>query len=47
MKRSPLIPYLIWMVLFTVVPMVLVLYYAFTVPTESGVTWSLQNFARF
>ncbi|NLL43365.1 MAG: ABC transporter permease [Firmicutes bacterium] len=47
MKRSTLFPYLIWMVLFIVVPMFLVLYYAFTVPTESGATWSLENFARF
>ncbi len=47
MKRATLIPYLVWMVLFTVVPMVLVLYYAFTVPTEGGATWSLENFARF
>ncbi|NMB00251.1 MAG: ABC transporter permease [Firmicutes bacterium] len=47
MKRHSMIPYLFWMVLFIVVPMLLVVYYAFTVPTESGVTWSLDNFARF
>ena len=47
MKRSTLFPYVVWMALFIIVPMVLVLYYAFTVPTESGATWSLENFARF
>ena len=47
MKRSSLFPYLIWMILFIVVPMFLVLYYAFTIPTEAGSTWSLENFARF
>lgn len=47
MKRQSLLPYLIWMVLFIVVPMVLVLYYAFTVPTETGATGSLENFTRF
>ena len=47
MKRLSLTPYVIWMVLFTVVPMLLVLYYAFTVPTEGGTTWSLENFTRF
>lgn len=47
MKRHAMIPYLFWMVLFIVVPMFLVLYYAFTVPTETGATWSLENFTRF
>ncbi|HBG01639.1 MAG TPA: ABC transporter permease, partial [Firmicutes bacterium] len=47
MRRSTLFPYLIWMILFIVVPMFLVLYYAFTVPTETGNTWSLENFTRF
>lgn len=47
MKRTSLLPYLIWMALFIVIPMVLVVYYAFTVPTESGATWTLENFTRF
>lgn len=42
-----MLPYLFWMVLFIVVPMLLVIYYAFTVPTEAGATWSLDNFSRF
>ena len=47
MKRFSLFPYVIWMTLFIVVPMFLVLYYAFTIPTETGATWSLENFGRF
>ena len=47
MKRATLFPYVIWMALFIVVPMLLVLYYAFTVPTDAGATWSLDNFSRF
>ena len=47
MRRFTLTPYLVWMVLFTVVPMLLVLYYAFSVPTAGGTTWSLENFSRF
>lgn len=47
MKRSSLFPYVVWMILFIVVPMFLVLYYAFTVPTETGATWSWENFSRF
>ena len=47
MKRSSLFPYVVWMILFIVVPMFLVLYYAFTIPTETGATWSLENFGRF
>jgi spermidine/putrescine transport system permease protein len=46
-RRFTLTPYLVWMVLFTVVPMLLVLYYAFSVPTAGGTTWSLENFSRF
>lgn len=47
MKRATLFPYVIWMTLFIVVPMLLVLYYAFTIPTATGATWSLDNFSRF
>ncbi len=48
MRRSfTLTPYLIWMVLFTVVPMFLVVYYAFTARGEAETAWSLANFTRF
>ncbi len=46
-KFSAMTPYLIWMALFIIIPMLLVVYYAFTVTTSEGATWSLANFARF
>lgn len=46
-KSSAMIPYLIWVALFTIVPMLLVVYYAFTVTTVDGITLSLENFERF
>ena len=46
-KSSAMIPYLVWMAIFIIVPMLLVVYYAFTVTTPEGTTWSLDNFARF
>ena len=46
-RSSAMVPYLIWMALFIIVPMFLVVYYAFTVTTPEGATWSLENFARF
>ena len=48
MKRSfTLAPYLVWMAIFIVVPMFLVVYYAFTVTTPEGASFSLANFSRF
>lgn len=46
-KFSAMTPYLIWMALFIIIPMLLVVYYAFTVTTPEGTTWSLANFVRF
>lgn len=46
-KSSAMIPYLIWMAIFIVVPMLLVVYYAFTVTTVDGTVLSLDNFGRF
>lgn len=46
-KSTAMTPYLIWMALFIIVPMLLVVYYAFTVTTQEGTTWSLANFTRF
>lgn len=40
-------PYLIWMALFIVVPLLLVVYYSVTLPTPEGTTFSLANFQRF
>ncbi len=43
-RRAYAAPYLVWAALFIVVPLILVLYYAFT--QENG-QFSLQNFVRF
>lgn len=40
-------PYVVWMVLFIIVPILLVFYYGFTVETSAGVQFSLENFRRF
>ncbi len=48
MRRSfTMAPYLVWMALFIIVPMFLVVYYAFTVSTQAGTALSLANFGRF
>lgn len=47
-KNSILItPYALWLILFTVVPLILVLYYSVTVKTPDGIKLSLDNFMRF
>ncbi|MBC8531885.1 ABC transporter permease [Gehongia tenuis] len=49
MKRKWLAtPYIVWMCIFIVIPMFLVLYYAFTVDASGGrVAFSLENFEKF
>ncbi|NLJ80460.1 MAG: ABC transporter permease [Firmicutes bacterium] len=48
MKRSSaMAPYLLWIVFFTVVPTLLVVYYGFTQSGPEGTHWSLSNFTRF
>lgn len=47
MRKKAMFPYLIWMVLFIIVPMLLVVYYAFSTPTADGTVWTLENFGRF
>jgi spermidine/putrescine transport system permease protein len=44
MKKSSAYPYLVWMVVFTIIPLALVFYYAFT--SVSGGWLTLDNFAR-
>ncbi len=39
-------PYIVWMLIFILVPLVLVLYYAVTVSTPSGMVFSLENFKK-
>ncbi len=43
-------PYLVWMIIFTVIPLLLVLYFAFTTGDSqnfSDFTFSLDNFSKF
>jgi spermidine/putrescine transport system permease protein len=40
-------PYIIWMLIFILVPLVLVLYYSVTVSTPSGTAFTLDNFEKF
>ena len=47
--RAFIQPYLLWMSLFIVIPMLLVLFYAFTVPGNEIINFrfTFENFARF
>ena len=48
MKKSiTAYPYIVWMIIFIVVPLLLVVFYSFTVPTDEGIKFSLENFKRF
>ncbi len=40
-------PYLIWMVIFIVIPSFLILFYAFTTRDEQGIRFTLDNFYKF
>jgi spermidine/putrescine transport system permease protein len=40
-------PYIIWMLIFIVVPLLLVLYYSVTASTASGTAFTLENFEKF
>lgn len=39
-------PYILWMMLFTIIPMLLVLYYSFTVTKDSATFFTISNFSR-
>lgn len=47
-KRSRLAayPYIVWSVLFIVVPLIMILFFSFTIDTGSGYKFSLENFER-
>ncbi len=48
MKRSWIAyPYIVWMIIFIVVPLLLILFYSVTVMTPTGTEISLSNFGRF
>ena len=40
-------PYVFWMIIFTVIPLVLVFYFGLTIKTPHGVVLSFDNFKRF
>lgn len=40
-------PYIIWMILFIIVPLLLVLFYSITVQTEDGIVFTLKHYKRF
>ena len=44
-SRKPLYPYLVWMALFVIVPLGMVVYYAFT-DSVNG-TFTFSNFEKF
>lgn len=47
MKRKYLaFPYLLWIILFTVIPLGMVLYYGFVNETPAGIVFSISNFAK-
>ena len=41
-------PYLVWALVFTLIPLLLIFYYGFTVELESGqIIFSTENFVKF
>lgn len=40
-------PYIVWMLIFILVPLLLVVYYGATIKTEEGPKFTLENFKRF
>lgn len=40
-------PYLFWIIIFTIVPLGLLLFFSITISTSSGIVFSLDNFRRF
>lgn len=48
MKRNWIsYPYIVWMGIFIVIPLLLVLFYAFTIKTDSGYTLTMEHISRF
>mgnify|MGYP000921816610 CR=1 FL=1 len=39
-------PYVVWLLIFIVVPLLLIVYYAFTVTTNEGIRFTLENITR-
>lgn len=45
-KQKLAYPYVLWMILFTIIPMLLVLYYSLTMDASSQTTFTISNFTR-
>jgi spermidine/putrescine transport system permease protein len=45
-RRKLVLPYLLWALLFIIVPILLIIYYSLCVETDSGLVFSLQNYSR-
>lgn len=46
-RSSSVYPYLVWMSMFILVPLLLIVFYSFTIKTPDGWSVSLENFQRF
>ncbi|MEG2812082.1 MAG: ABC transporter permease [Clostridium sp.] len=46
-KKLLATPHILWMLLFTVIPILVILFYSFTKPTDDGIIFTLENFQRF
>lgn len=48
MKRKILaVPYLIWLLIFVLIPLLLIIYFSFVTPTDSGPVFSFESYLRF
>lgn len=45
-SKTPAYPYIVWMAVFIIIPMVLILYYAFTKTVDGQIVVTLDNFKR-
>jgi spermidine/putrescine transport system permease protein len=45
-KKNLSLPYLLWMVMFIIFPLLLIIFYAFTAKTDEGTVFSMQSFTR-
>lgn len=45
-SKTPAYPYIVWMVIFIIIPVILIIYYAFTKTVDGRTVVTLDNFAR-
>ncbi|MEG0641798.1 MAG: ABC transporter permease [Clostridium sp.] len=46
-KKILATPHILWMIIFTVIPILVIVFYSFTKTTENGMVFTLENFERF